>query len=80
MDRRRLESAHIKYATLQLIAKYPAGIDKFSYGFGVDVNSKLIEITPALFHSFEKKYSGILKALAHTLYPLRGCHVYTFWL
>jgi len=56
MDRRRLETAHIKYACLMTAASYPEQFKGFS--FEGDIKDTLEKVTPTLFQVFEQTYSG----------------------
>lgn len=49
MDRRRLEAAHLKYASLQMATWYPEAISNSAIKFEGDVMATLNAITPALF-------------------------------
>lgn len=59
MDRRRFEAAHLKYACLQVVARYPEKISLSSVKFDGDATETLNEITPILFDCFEAKYAGL---------------------
>ena len=59
MDRRRFEAAHIKYACLQLSAKYPEAVSGSSVPVESDTDNMLQKLTPALFKFFEATYAGI---------------------
>ena len=58
MDRRRFEAAHLMYACLQMVDRYPDAISSH-LKFESDVNDTLNEITPALFRHFESRYAGM---------------------
>ena len=58
LDRRRFETAHFKYACLQLASRYPEAIRPEAVAFEADITSTLKEITPPLFRMFEAKYAG----------------------
>ena len=58
MDRRRFESAHLKYACLQMAAQYPEAINTSCVGVEGDVTHTLNNITPILFSCFEARYAG----------------------
>ena len=61
MDRRRFEAAHLKYACLQMINRYPNTPSSALGGirFEIDVMDTLTEMTPVLFQSFESRYAGL---------------------
>lgn len=58
LDRRRFETAHLKYACLQLASRYPEAIRPDAIAVEADITTTLKEITPPLFHMFEAKYAG----------------------
>ena len=60
MDRRRFEAAHLKYACLSLAEQYPEAVNFSSVQVEADIKHMLNTITPALFKSFEARYSGWL--------------------
>lgn len=58
MDRRRFESAHLKYACLQMAAKYPEAFSTKYIRVDCCVSHTFDEITPLLFKCFETQYAG----------------------
>ena len=60
MDRRRFEAAHLKYACLQMAARYPDAISSAHVKVETCVTDTLNEITPPLFGCFETRYAGML--------------------
>ena len=56
MDRRRFQAAHLKYACIQMTARYPDAITSRSIAIETDT---LDTITPALFGKFEARYAGL---------------------
>ena len=58
MDRRRFESAHMKYAALKLGASYPKIINLSSIRVQADITETITNITPALFCAFKIRYAG----------------------
>ena len=58
MDRRRLESAHIRYAILRVIQSYPDQLSVASTVFHSNTSATLLEFTPTFQRLFHEKYSG----------------------
>ena len=58
LDRRRFETAHLKYACLQLASRYPEAIRSEGVAVEADMANTLKDITPPLFQMFEAKYAG----------------------
>ena len=69
LDRRRLETAHLKYASLTLAQHYPEVTKLSSVSVGAEITDSLLEIAPALFNAFKQKYTGmeILYLILHAL-------------
>lgn len=72
MDRRRLETAHLKYACLKMAAHFSETINISCIGVEGDVINTLKEITPVLFQSFEAKYAGWFILVATVEHVLNG--------
>lgn len=58
MDRRRLESAHIRYAILKVIQSYSDQLSVASTVFHSNPSVTLLEFTPTFQKLFHGKYSG----------------------
>jgi len=59
MDRRRLESAHIRFAMLKVAQWYPDDIDIAKIIFHNNPSSTLLEFTPIFQKLFHRVYSGM---------------------
>lgn len=57
MDRRRLETAHFRYAILVVTKWYPSAIDP-GVRFYPEINDTLLEFTPMYHLAYHQKYSG----------------------
>ena len=73
MDRRRFEAAHLKYASLQMAARYPAVFSSTSIKVESCISDTLKEITPALFKAFETRYAGLVLPSGKQAYILTFC-------
>ena len=58
LDRRRFESAHLKYAALQLAGSYPEVINPSDIKVQAEITEILTKITPGLFCAFKRRYAG----------------------
>lgn len=58
LDRRRLETAHFRYAILVVTKWYPADVDP-GLKFYPDINETLLQITPIYHLAYHRKYSGL---------------------
>lgn len=58
LDRRRLLSAHFKYAILQVASWYPGDLSVSDIVFSTDVYQTLLDFTPRFQNVFHRKYSG----------------------
>ena len=58
LDRRRFETAHLKYVCLQLASRYLQAIRPEAVAVEADIINTLKVITPPLFHMFEAKCAG----------------------
>ena len=58
LDRRRFEDAHLKYACLNLVSRYPLAFTFESVEVEADLMSTIEKMTPLLFKTFEAKYAG----------------------
>lgn len=59
LDQRRLETAHLKYASLTLAQHYPEVKSLSSISVGAEITDSLSEIAPMLFCAFKHKYTGM---------------------
>ena len=59
LDRRRFEAAHLKYAALQLVVRYPEAFCQEGVTVEVEVKDMFENITPALYNAFQAKYAGL---------------------
>ena len=57
LDRRRLESAHLKYAMLRLQSRHPL-TSKIPIKMTSDVSDMLQKFTPVFYEAFSKAFSG----------------------
>ena len=64
MDRRRLESAHIRYAILRVCDWYNTDYSYSETPFSTDDNATLNELMPTYHDNFQKKYSSTCNKLA----------------
>ena len=77
LDRRRFEAAHLRYAVLKVAASYPELMGTQGLLVYPDVEKTLQIITPALYSSFQARFSG--KYFKNFVFRiLRGlqCHTY----
>lgn len=56
LDRRRLETAHFRYAMLVVASWYPTDLPMPT--FGSDIGMTLLEFTPLYHKAFHSNYSG----------------------
>lgn len=61
MDRRRFETAHLKYAVLRLAASFPDAPLPNGVTFNSDISVTLLNITPILFRAYQARYAGKLQ-------------------
>lgn len=58
LDRRRLETAHFRYAMLVVAMWYPSDIGS-EVKFAPDINETLLEFTPLYHLAFHRTHSGL---------------------
>ena len=78
MDRRRFQTAHLKYACLQMVARYPDDININCVRVDGDTTETLNGITPTLFRCFEARYAGWFNAYRDNFVRLIACIIATF--
>lgn len=58
LDRRRLTTAHLRYAVLRVASMYPEGFNTCDVVIDADINTTLDAITPKFFSLFRSRYAG----------------------
>ena len=78
LDRRRLETGHLKYAMLMTQSRYP-GIAPCPIPMAADITYTLQKFTPPFYDAFTRRYSGeeclclLFVKVMHAYYHYRAC-------
>lgn len=69
MDRRRFETAHLKYAVLKVVTRYPNTFQD-SRTINTTLSETIDHVTPQYYNAFTSRYSGMRAWLYCNTYKL----------